>query len=310
MTVVSSQAHGRVITDSSEVDPAGDEARRRIRRDGYLFFRDFLPSHDVAVVEEAIRDAVAATPGWIAESTDPADWTAGPSVASESYDDPDFLAMYRRVQSIQSFHEFAHHDRIVSAVSALLEDEIFVHSNHVARVVGPSSRVRPTKNHQDWRPVQGAADTLTVWMPLADIPSELGGLRILEGSQMGGVLPLDPDLLEIRVDDDDTRWRTAPYRRGDALIFHSLTVHGGLPNTTDRLRRSCEFRYQRVGDPAVASTVRFPHWHPSIPDWPELTRGWTSLWSIQTPEETPEFRQLDDLDPNLPTPPSRLLGTS
>ena len=66
-----------------------------------------------------------------------------------------------------------------------------------------------------------------------------------------------------------------------ALIFHSLTVHAGRPNTTDRLRRSCEFRYQRVSDPAVVSTVRFPHWHPSIPDWPELTRGWTSLRSVE-----------------------------
>ena len=298
-----------LLTESTSGDLARGDARPRLVRDGYLFFRDFLPAPDVAAVEEAILEAVAATPGWIAEGTDPADWMAGPSVAGESYDDPDYLAMYRRVQSIQSFHEFAHHPRIVSTVEALLGDDVFVHSNHVARVVGPSARVEPTRIHQDWRPVQGAADTLTVWIPLADIPPPLGGLRILEGSQAGGVVPFDPERESIHIDNGDPRWRTASYRRGDALVFHSLTVHGGRPNRTDRLRRSCEFRYQRVSDPAVVSTVRFPHWHPSIPDWPELTEGWTSRASIEVPDFV-EFEQLDDTAAHLPTPPSRLLGTA
>ena len=295
------------LTESTGIDLASDDARQRLARHGYLFLRDFLPVRDVASVDAAVGEAVTAAPGWIAVGTDPAEWIAGPSVASEGYDDPDFWAMYRRVQSLQSFHEFAHHPHIVSAVEGLLEDRVFVHSNHVARVVGPSARVEPTRVHQDWRPVQGAADTLTVWIPLADIPPPLGGLRILEGSQTAGVVEFDPGTESICIDDDHPRWRSASYRRGDILIFHSLTVHAGLPNTTDRLRRSCEFRYQRVSDSAVASTVRFPHWHPSI-DWPELTEGWTSLASIEVPDFV-EFEQLDDTAPHLPTPPSRLLGT-
>ena len=297
-----------LLTESTGIHLASDDARQRLARDGYLLLRNFLPVRDVAAVEAAIGEAVAAAPGWLAEGTDPAEWIAGPSVAGEGYDDPDFWAMYRGVQSTQSFHEFAHHRLIVSAIEGLLSDEVFVHSNHVARVVGPSARVEPTHIHQDWRPVQGAADTLTVWIPLADIPAPLGGLRILEGSQTGGVVPFDPETESILIDDDDPRWRSASYRRGDVLIFHSLTVHGGLPNTTDRLRRSCEFRYQRVSDPAVVSTVRYPHWHPSI-DWPELTEGWTSLASIELPDFV-EFEQLDDTAPHLPTPPSRLLGTA
>lgn len=296
------------LTESTGIDLASDGARHRLARDGYLFLRGFLPTQDVAAVEAAILEAVAAAGGWLAEGTDPADWIAGPSVATEGYDDPDFWAMYRRVQSIQSFHEFAHHPLIFSAVENLLEDRAFVHSNHVARVIGPSDRVEPTHIHQDWRPVQGAADTLTVWIPLADIPPPLGGLRILEGSPHGGVVPFNPESGSILIDDDDPRWRSSSYRRGDVLIFHSLTVHAGTSNTTDRLRRSCEFRYQRVSDPAVVSTVTLPHWHPSV-DWPELTEGWTSLTSIEVPDFAP-FEQLDDTAPDLPTPPSRLLGTA
>ena len=296
------------LTESTGIDLASAGARQRLARDGYLFVRNLLPTEDVAAVEGAILNAVSAAGGWLAEGTDPAEWIAGPSVAAEGYDDPDFWAMYRRVQSLQSFHEFAHHPRILAAVEGLLESKVFVHANHVARVVGPSDRIEPTHIHQDWRPIQGAADTLTVWIPLADIPPPLGGLRILEGSQHTGVVPLDPETETIHIDEHDPRWRTASYRQGDVLIFHSLTVHAGMPNTTDRLRRSCEFRYQRVSDPAVVSTVTLPHWHPSV-DWPELTEGWTSLASIEVPDFV-EFEMLDDTAPVMPTPPSRLLGTA
>ena len=296
------------LTESTGIDLTSAGVRQRLARDGYLFVRNLLPTEDVAAVEGAILNAVSAAGGWLAEGTDPAEWIAGPSVAAEGYDDPDFWAMYRRVQSLQGFHEFAHHPRILAAVEGLLESKVFVHANHVARVVGPSNRVEPTQIHQDWRPIQGAADTLTVWIPLADIPPPLGGLRILEGSQHTGVVPFDPETESIHIDDGDPRWRSASYRRGDVLIFHSLTVHAGTPNTTDRLRRSCEFRYQRVSDPAVMSTVTLPHWHPSV-DWPELTEGWTSLASIEVPDFV-EFEKLDDTAPHLPTPPSRLLGTA
>ena len=214
-----------LLTESSAADLASDEARQRLVRDGYLFLRSFLPPANLTAVESAILEAVAATAGWIAEGTDPSEWRAGPSVASESYDDPDFLAMYRRVQSL---HELAHHPLVISAVQALLEDEVFVHSNHVARVVGPSARVEPTRIHQDWRPVQ-ARPTPSPCGYRWPISPPLGGLRILEGSQTGGVVPFDPERASIRIDNDDPRWRTASYRRGDALIFHSLTVHAGGP---------------------------------------------------------------------------------
>jgi ectoine hydroxylase-related dioxygenase (phytanoyl-CoA dioxygenase family) len=298
------------FVQTTHTDSGSGAARNHLIRDGYLFIRDFLPEGEVADVESCIREAVAATPGWIAEDSDLSGWKAGPSAADNLDGEPDFIAMYRRIQSIQKFHEFAHHPRILSIVGRLLQDEVFAHSNHVARVVGPSPKITSTKNHQDWRPIQGAADTLTVWIPLANIPVVSGGLRILEGSHRLGVLPIEdashPAGPLIPVDDNDKQWRTASYRRGDVLIFHSFTVHGGLPNKTDELRRSCEFRYQRVSDPAVESTVQRPHWYPAIPDWPELTVGWTSTSSIETPDFV-RVDILDDTQRDLATPSSQLL---
>ena len=54
--------------------------------------------------------------------------------------------------------------------------------------------------------------------------------------------------------------------------------------------------------------MTLPHWHPAV-DWPDLTGGWTSLASIEVPDFV-EFEMLDDTAPELPTPPSRLLGTA
>ena len=267
--------------------------------------RGFLPARGRGRGRGRDRlEAVAAAGGWLAEDTDPAEWVAGPSVAAEGYDDPDFWAMYRRVQSLQGFHEFAHHLRIIAAMRGLLEDEVFVHSNHVARVVGPSDpdRAHPHPPGLEAHPRSGrhpdGVDTAGRHTPSDGRTAHPGGIPAR------GRDALRSETESIRIDDHDPRWRD---QQGDVLIFHSHRPRR-TPNTTDRLRRSCEFRYQRVSDPAVASTVRLPHWYPSV-DWPQLTKGWTSLASIEVPDFV-EFEQLDDTAPHLPTPPSRLLGTA
>jgi len=43
---------------------------------------------------------------------------------------------------------------------------------------------------------------------------------------------------------------TSDFEPGDAVIFTSLTVHRGILNRSDRIRLSCDFRYQRVDDSA------------------------------------------------------------
>ena len=53
-------------------------------------------------------------------------------------------------------------------------------------------------------------------------------------------------------------------KQGDVLIFHSLAVHKGVSNRSDKLRMSMDARYQRASDPIAPGSL-LPHSQPN--DW-------------------------------------------
>ena len=127
---------------------------------------------------------------------------------------------------------------------------------------------------------RGTHQLYTAWVPLGDIPLEMGGLLLLEGSHrksaaLQAYLSRDVDTYcENHVDAaefaagrkwwDGTlsknpltlqqslggRWLTAEeYKLGDVLIFNMTLIHGSLDNTTDRIRLSTDTRYQLASEP-------------------------------------------------------------
>ena len=58
-------------------------------------------------------------------------------------------------------------------------------------------------------------------------------------------------------DQDALRRRLAAggYQPGDVIIFHCLTPHAALPNTSPALRLSGDFRWQRADQPAPAELI-------------------------------------------------------
>ncbi len=128
---------------------------------------------------------------------------------------------------------------------------------------------------------RGTHNLVTAWVPLGDVPLELGGLLVLEGShrqaaKLQSYLSRDVDAYCTNQQDaadyasgkkwwDGTlsknatalqqslggRWLTSPeFRLGDVVIFNMTLVHGSLDNTTDRMRLSTDTRYQLAAEPA------------------------------------------------------------
>jgi hypothetical protein len=112
--------------------------------------------------------------------------------------------------------------------------------------------------------------------------------------------------MSIPVDDDDPAWRTIDYQAGDVVIFHSFAVHGVIPNCTDRLRLSADYRYQSTSAPVARESLR-PHYWPFVPGWSSLTRGWDSFSSIETPADLTVVEMSDPFDQAMPVPRSALL---
>ena len=65
------------------------------------------------------------------------------------------------------------------------------------------------------------------------------------------------------------------------MVFHSLLVHAGIPNVSDRIRVSVDFRYQPASEPLAALSTG-PHYFEKgfdLPPWERFSQGWsTQQW--------------------------------
>jgi hypothetical protein len=87
-------------------------------------------------------------------------------------------------------------------------------------------------------------------------------------------------------------WVGGDYACGDMVILHSLTIHQGRDNLSgDRLRVSCDFRYQPMSHPVRVDSL-MPHarlkWEDIYQDWDpndKLKYYWQN-WDLQIVERT------------------------
>lgn len=115
----------------------------------------------------------------------------------------------------------------------------------------------------------GSQRLLTVWLPLGEVGPEQGAMRVLKGShKLEGLQELRDGYGKGRVGRDGTRsgwieadqlpvlresganWVTTRFRPGDICVLGLDTVHMTGPNTTERLRISCDTRWQPAEDPS------------------------------------------------------------
>lgn len=279
---------------------------RRLDEQGMLFFRRLLPPERVLGVRERTLRALERA-GWLVGDGDPEDARPGRPAVNEG--DEEFFDAYRDLQAGEVFHALAHAAELTTLMGRLVGDDLTVHPRKIARISFPDNPRGTTPPHQDYRYIQGTTDVFTSWVPLGACSPELGGLKVLRGSHRRGLIPAkwNEDLavgIEVDTDETDPDWATAAYEPGDVIVFHSLTVHGALPNRTGKLRLSADYRYQSANEPLVKGSLH-PHWHPRIPDWPELVTDWTSLAPVGMPSEPELAEFMPVLDPTTTVEPSK-----
>lgn len=127
---------------------------------------------------------------------------------------------------------------------------------------------------------RGAKTLYTAWTPLGDVPWEMGGLMVLEGSHrradvLSEYWEFDVDTYCINGEKEDEtlkwswaktggsftkdaigvreqmggRWLSHEYRTGDVLIFCMQLLHASMDNQTNRIRLSTDSRYQPASEP-------------------------------------------------------------
>ena len=286
-----------VFEDSTPLLGDPEALKARFAAEGYVLLRGVVDRDLLTEARRAIT-GVCAAHGWLDTAHDPmaAVPRSGPFVEGEDR----FFEVYDDVQRLEAFHAVPHHPSVRRCMVALLGETAFPHPLSIARLVFPQNDEWTTPQHQDYPNNQGTRELYACWMPLADCSVEEGSLSILRGSHRFGVAPMRASLgagnrraeLDERYGDLD--WVCGDLGLGDALIFHSLTVHRALPNRGEAMRLSVDYRFQREGD-ALTNGCLEPHFG-RLP-WEDIYAGWQReelkyYWRAKT-------FTVEDWDPSL-----------
>ncbi|WP_026257518.1 phytanoyl-CoA dioxygenase family protein [Actinopolymorpha alba] len=253
-------------------DPSNpvEELHRRLDEDGYLYLPGYLDPEEVRAARRDVFTRLVEE-GMVAPGTDPDDGIPGPTASNRVLDDV--------AKASGPLQRLLYAGRMVALYERLF-GELVRHFDYTwLRAVRPGPGTEPHGDSVFMN--RGTPRLLTAWVPLGDVDLRHGGLMVLERSHRledvrrdyhsrdvdtycegdpeaaaqartgrwgwNGVISPDPVRLREEL---GLRWLTSEFSAGDVVTFPMYTLHGSLDNTSDRLRLSCDLRYQRASEPA------------------------------------------------------------
>lgn len=244
----------------------------RLAEDGYLFLPGLIPAAEIQAARRPMVDLLDRA-GWLRRAG-PDDFAAIADPAAFVLDtDPVATDLVLRQSVLAAVLRLQHHTALHGLFARLFGEAVLPLPRVLVRNMFPRQDEHTTPQHQDYPHVQGTDRLLTCWLPIGDCDPAMGGLAIARGSNRLGVLPIEPSMgaggMAVPGDFSDD-WAWSPMQAGDALIFSCLTVHRGVPNRSDRMRLSIDFRYQPLSEPV---TEEWLHPHRRAADWATLYAG-------------------------------------
>jgi hypothetical protein len=259
-----------LLRDSSDAANDFEELRRRFAEDGYLYMKGYLDREEVLEARRSIVERLDEN-GALNPEFDPMDGVCLPG--------GDFGFKPEFANQNQTVRQLLYSGRLVDFYRNFFGEEIRHYDFTWLRAMGPGKGTNP---HCDLPYMgRGTHQHMTCWLPYGDIPFQLGGLMVLEGSHkrmdllenyvfrdvdefcenkpqqkkraeeggwtFTGTLSHNPPIVRNKF---GGRWLTAEFKAGDFLTFGMFLVHASCDNrTTDRLRISTDSRYQRASEP-------------------------------------------------------------
>jgi len=257
------------LSAANPSEPLG-ELTARFRAQGYLWLKGFLEREAVLAYRRHALSALAGA-GLLAPEPDP---VAG--VYSGGEDKAHARTLLLEQVRSAAFESFCLQPRLWRFFDQLFSGPSYLHKRKILRYTKPGER-QATGAHYDLVYLRGGTERVcTCWIPIGDIPVEMGGLLYLEGSHAKGraleaefarrnaSLPeterisafnrhmgesgwLSKDLPDM-AERFDARWLAADYEAGDIVIHSAYMIHAAGSNRDPggRLRLSADIRYQPV----------------------------------------------------------------
>jgi hypothetical protein len=249
---------------------------------GYLFIRDLMPKGDL---EPLLSDmiGIASDEGWTIEGAAPSYRIANPAMAC--FDpEPKYKQAANRAFRLERLHALTHHPVLTDVMKRLVGPRLFVHPKPIARMIFPNCEGALLHAHQDNSGIAGSFESYTVWMPLHDCVQGEGTLEIKEMSHLFGLQHTEGYIKPETAQGGD--WVGGQINAGDAVFFHSLTVHSSTLSTSSQLRFSLDCRFQSYDEAVSPLEIVFPNqakggrtWEATYADWKrdDLKYYWRDL---------------------------------
>jgi len=284
------------LKESQQYLPEEAKLRKSFSEDGYLFLRGVLDRNAVQrVAKDLIR--ISKRYGFVEKkSISESIWSRRTTNETDLSLDGSFA---KSLGAMKSLRELAQTKELVGILRKVLACDVYPWRNNQdqVRVIPPGDFMRDlghvrlpgaTPAHQDFYSFR-SLDFCTVWIPLMEIDEQVGGLALRSVSHRDGLrehwwrgnlqLGVADTINEakawrdtgavvlggtVQPNGDGHEWLRSNYQVGDVLIFQPLMLHRGLRNTSDRVRLSVDFRFQKKGTVApwiahyrAAYTVKF-----------------------------------------------------
>jgi len=252
---------------------------------GYVWLKGFLRREAVIAFRGWVFSHLAAT-GLLEPGSDPAIGVASAAASDKSLAERRLMSIVRST----AYEGFCAQPRLARFLDEFVGGLSYLHKRKIMRFTRPGTPT-VTPAHYDLVYLRGGTSrVVTVWIPIGDVPVEMGGLAYLEGSHRigrrmeaefeksnagltpeerisaynrnmteGGWVSKDlPDMAERF----DTRWLVADYEAGDIVLHSPFMIHASTTNQDSgrRLRLSTDIRYQNVDD--------------------EIDARWNNHWSL------------------------------
>jgi ectoine hydroxylase-related dioxygenase (phytanoyl-CoA dioxygenase family) len=235
--------------------------RDQYRDHGYLWLKGFLDPQEVtsfrAYVFKHLDDV-----GLIAPGSEPALGLSSGQAPRKDKADRKLMALVRSA----AYDAFCVQPRLWTFMDEFLEGLSYLHKRKIMRYTQPHTAT-VTPAHYDLIYLRGGTSrVVTAWIPIGDVPVEMGGVFYLEGSHAIGrdmEAEFTRKAVELTLAERfNTRWLIADYEAGDIVIHSPFMIHASTTNVDprNRIRLSTDIRFQNVGD--------------------EIDARWSSHWSL------------------------------
>ncbi len=255
---------------------------------GYVILKGFYPDR---VVEAARRDAEELVERFAQRlmadgkiSRDHAGSAFETRLARICEDAPEESPhIFRKELHLAGMYDVFFYPPLLDIVQALLGEELRLYPNYSIRPKLPGHAPTLVLWHQDGgytyqvhRDGNHSADTVdalrmvNVWSPLVPAQEANGCMQFIPGTHLIGMARHEDREFYLEI----TREDLEPYvdqavsielDPGDIVLFHNMLYHQGLPNLSDQVRWSMDWRYQDARQPTLRSTkghLARSHLHP------------------------------------------------